>query len=482
METGLYLRVSTEEQVQEGYSIRGQEQKLKNYANIKDWSIYKIYADEGISGKNITERPAMLELVEDIKAGKVQNVLVFKIDRLTRSTADLLYLVELFNQHDCSFNSLMESIDTQTPSGRMFLKIIGTFAEFERENIIERISLGLERKVQEGYTISSYASYGYDRAKGQKIQIINPSEAEVVREVFDMYVNQGLSQMGIAKILNLRGVSAKAGTVWDNTRVRGILENSNYIGKVRHHVGDKKREYAVEGLHEPIIPIEVFDEAQKLLGKNAKANPTKQPAEDSYFSGLLFCAKCKAKLKTHAVNSTRHYICRYKKVMMCDASAMSHRKLEQAFKEYIERVNPFSTVDRLELQRQEQGKQQNQQLLQTYQEKIKRLERKGKEVMQHYVSDVIDFDTYRAMKKQVEDDRAIVQAEIAKLDLPEEKEAEIKREDVIADLKQNWDALTNSERRQFLVRYIKGIYAVNEVPEGKTHGTVRIVDVEYNFA
>ena len=107
METGLYLRVSTEEQAQEGFSIRGQEQKLKDYANIKDWSIHKIYADEGISGKNITERPAMNELIEDIKAGKVKNVLVFKIDRLTRSTADLLYLVELFNEYDCAFNSLM---------------------------------------------------------------------------------------------------------------------------------------------------------------------------------------------------------------------------------------------------------------------------------------------------------------------------------------------------------------------------------------
>ena len=84
------------------------------------------------------------------------------------------------------------------------------------------------------------------------------------------------------------------------------------------------------------------------------------------------------------------------------------------------------------------------------------------------------------MKKQVGNDRSTVQAEIARLDIPEEKEPEIKKEDVIADLKQNWDALTNSERRQFLVRYIKAIYAVNEVPEGKRHGTVRVVDVEYN--
>ena len=122
METGIYARVSTEEQAKEGYSIRAQEQKLKDYARIKDWQIYDAYIDEGISGKNITERPEVNRLIDDVKSGKVKNVLVFKIDRLTRSTSDLIYLVELFNEHGCTFNSLMESIDTQTASGRMFLK------------------------------------------------------------------------------------------------------------------------------------------------------------------------------------------------------------------------------------------------------------------------------------------------------------------------------------------------------------------------
>ena len=151
METAIYCRVSTEEQAQEGFSIRAQEQKLKDLARIKDWSIYKIYMDEGISGKNLTERPAMQEMITDIENGAVKNVLVFKIDRLTRSTADLIYLIDLFGKYDCAFNSLTESIDTQTASGRMFLKIIGIFAEFERENIIERTKVGIERKVREGY-------------------------------------------------------------------------------------------------------------------------------------------------------------------------------------------------------------------------------------------------------------------------------------------------------------------------------------------
>ena len=102
VETGIYVRVSTEEQAKEGYSIRAQIQKLKDYSRIKEWNVYKVYADEGISGKNIKDRPAIVELIDDLKNGRINNVLVFKIDRLTRNTADLIYLINLFNQYDLS--------------------------------------------------------------------------------------------------------------------------------------------------------------------------------------------------------------------------------------------------------------------------------------------------------------------------------------------------------------------------------------------
>jgi len=189
LNTAIYVRVSTEEQAKEGYSIRAQIDKLKSYIMIKDWTFYKVYADEGISGKNITDRPAINELIADIKAGRVNNVLVYKIDRLTRSTRDLIELTELFIDQNCAFNSLMESIDTKTASGRMFLKIIGIFAEFERENIIERVTLACEKKVKEGYTLGNFTtSYSYDREKGERVQTINPAEAEIVKEIYAMYV------------------------------------------------------------------------------------------------------------------------------------------------------------------------------------------------------------------------------------------------------------------------------------------------------
>jgi site-specific DNA recombinase len=119
----VYCRVSTEEQAKEGFSIRAQQDKLKDYIKIKGWELEGIYIDDGISGKNITDRPEVNRLISDVVKGNVENVLVFKIDRLTRSTKDLISLMDLFNEKKCAFNSLMESIDTHTPSGRMFIKV-----------------------------------------------------------------------------------------------------------------------------------------------------------------------------------------------------------------------------------------------------------------------------------------------------------------------------------------------------------------------
>jgi len=481
METGIYLRVSTEEQAQEGFSIRGQEQKLKDYALIKDWTIFKIYSDEGISGKNITERPAINELIADIKAGHVKNVLVFKIDRLTRSTADLLYLVELFNDYDCAFNSLMESIDTQTASGRMFLKIIGIFAEFERENIVERVKLGNERKVREGYTLASWRiCYGYDRPKGQEVQTINQAEAIIVKEIYEIYLRQGMSISAIARALNLRGVPTKENCIWTNYQIKSILTNPTYIGKVRYQVKEKTKSVVCDGLHEPIISTELFDEVQRIVSNNKRSAPTNQPKEDSYFTGFLRCATCQSRMYPHTTKGKKRYTCTGKRFGVCNASSMGHLQTEKTFGEYIAKIETFSEVDRLDLKRKKEAQREAQQAIQAYQEKRQQLKRREKEIMQLYVHNEIDFEAYKAMKKQIAGDVEVIQHELKRLDTSTEEEPTLKKENIVADLKRNWEALTATERRQFLVRFVKCIYAVNDVPKGKRYGNISIVGIEYN--
>ena len=185
LNAGIYPRVSTIKQVNEGFSLEAQRENLTYFANQQGWNGVGDYGDEGISGKNIENRPSLLEMINDIKNRRVNNVLVFKIDRLTRSTKDLIDLIELFNNYDCDFNSLNESIDTSSATGRMFIKIIGIFAEFERENIVERVKLGFERKVREGNSICSCTPpLGYNRPKGSNKLLINKKETIIVKEIF----------------------------------------------------------------------------------------------------------------------------------------------------------------------------------------------------------------------------------------------------------------------------------------------------------
>jgi site-specific DNA recombinase len=492
METAIYGRVSTEEQAQEGFSIRAQQQKLKEYANIRDWSVYDIYLDEGISGKNLTQRPAITRMIADIKAGHIKNVLVFKIDRLTRSTADLVYLIDLFKECDCAFNSLMESIDTATASGRMFIKIIGIFAEFERENIAERCRVGFERKAREGYSNASrFVSYGYDRARGQKIQTVNEGEAENVRMVFDMYVHQGMSLMGIAKSLNLREISTKYKSFWNSARVRAVLCNCNYIGKVRYAMRESKRNFEADGLHEAIISEELYNEAQILMKKNSICTPTKRPKEKNYFVGFVYCDKCGEKFSPHnsvrkskngQVRSNNLFICRKRAMGGCDAKSVTAQKIERALMEYFSRVEEFAVLDMVELeQKRQQTQQDTETQINALNEKLKKLDNKEREIMGLYVGGEIEFESYRAMKKQLDGDREFIRSELAKLQatLDEREEASISKSDIVTNFRENWANLTDGEKRQFLTKFIKKIVLVNEPIEGTNKGYTIIKNVEF---
>lgn len=493
VEVGIYVRVSTEEQAQDGYSVRGQEQKLRDYSRIREWHVYKVYIDDGISGKNITERPAINELIQDIKDGKVNNVLVFKIDRLTRNTADLIYLVNLFNEHDCAFNSLSESIDTQTPSGRMFIKIIGIFAEFERENIIERSKLGFERKAREGYTLATrVTSYGYDKKPGEKVQTINEYEASIVREVFDMFVHQNKSCLEIARILNERGVPTKENAKWYSRSIKNMLTNCNYIGMVRYSVKDPNRGFETEGSHQPIISKELYEEARTMIEQIGVKSYTKRPREECYFLGILYCAKCGGKMVSHCnylqkkgdVKRVRvDYRCRNYLHKTCKSSIVNHQTLEEAFREYIAHIEEFSAADSLSLSEQQEKQIRDEELLKGLYRKVKVFEQKEKDIMASYLSDSISIDDYTQLKGSIEEGKALVLAKIQELEKEKagNNDEKVKREDIIRNLRENWDLLTNEEKRQFLLKFVDKIIVFSEKdPHNKRKNIVKIEDVQFH--
>jgi len=444
LKTAVYVRVSTDEQAKEGYSIRAQIDKLKNYVMIKEWDLYKVYADEGISGKNITERPAINELIADIKAGRVNNVLVYKIDRLTRSTRDLLELADIFSDNNCSFSSVMESIDTQTASGRMFLKIIGIFAEFERENIAERITLGCEKKVREGYTLANFtASYGYERDTDDKIQKINPEEAEIVKEIYAMYVDGNMSYNAICKNLNHRGVKPKLGDTWGHHSIRNVLRNANYIGKVRYSIDDEERYFEAEGKHEAILSEEIFKQAQSKMSRNKSKSITKRPREDNYFSGTMYCGLCDTRLISHAEYKTYKdgtkginggLRCPNTANGTCTAPRFSHNKAEKAFQEYMANYADITVVDEAVFEEKSKQSKINDLKRKEYENTIEKLTKKEKDIMTLYINERITFEAYEQMVKIVTDEKAGYIAQLENIPAEPTEDILITRANIITDI------------------------------------------------
>ena len=495
--TGIYVRVSTEEQAQEGFSIRGQTEKLKSYAMLKEWDIYNIYSDEGISGKNIVDRPAINRLIDDIKKGYVDNVLVFKVDRLTRSTKNLIELVDLFEEHNCVFNSLTESIDTDTPSGRMFLKIIGIFAEFERENLACRVKLGIERKVKEGYSIaSSTLSYGYTRKKGQKIQEVHPEEARIVKEIFSMFVEENMSMTKIATILNSRNVKTKNNLqVWRAPTIQNMLTNTTYIAKVRYAVNDKENYFEADGHHERIVSDEIFSLAQEKVERIRSNRPFKKhPKEEQYFCGVLVCALCGSKFTTHHGEIPKRggdkthrvsYRCPrkiyYSDKVACKCPSVRHHKVETAFVEYIQQINDFSNVQEINISNEQKEKERQEHLdyIAVCENKLKNLHNGKKRVMEQYVSEEITFEEYRELLEISNKKHEKLESELQKLysEIPEE-ESSVSHDDIILSLKENWKYLNNKEKMIFLQRFVKKIVML--VEKGSTRlSVVKIKSVEF---
>lgn len=262
--TGIYIRVSTEEQAKEGFSINAQKEKLTAYSKINNWEDITYYIDDGLSGKNINERPSINNLIEDVKTNKINNVLIYKLDRLTRNVKDLINLIEIFETNNCSFNSITEKLDTTTAVGRMFIKIIGTFAEFERENLAERVSFGYEQKTREGNYTNTNGVYGYDYINGNLT--INNKEKELVNEIYNLYL-KGYSMLKIANKLNQENIPTKRQGKWYQSTIKSILTNPLYIGKIRYGLHKKNKSFQVLGKQDSIISVNKFNKVQKLINK-----------------------------------------------------------------------------------------------------------------------------------------------------------------------------------------------------------------------
>ncbi|WP_461240313.1 recombinase family protein [Paucilactobacillus sp. N302-9] len=298
----IYVRVSTAGQEQDGYSIGEQIDKLTKYCELQEWNIHDVYKDGGYSGSNL-KRPAIQELIKDIKSNKVDTVLVYKLDRLSRSLVDTMELIEkTFNTHNVSFISMSESFDTNTPVGKVMVSILATFAQFERENITSRMKMGKIGRAKSGKVMSwSNPPFGYNYDHDTSVLSINDLQATVVKRIFNDYLD-GVSITKLTDHLNEEGHIGKD-IHWSYRTVRQILDNVVYTGKFNFN----KKIY--EGNHDAIITDDIYNKTQsELKRRQLKAyqmNNNPRPFRAKYMlTGIIFCGYCGARFAV--VISHRH--------------------------------------------------------------------------------------------------------------------------------------------------------------------------------
>jgi len=241
----IYVRVSTQEQAQQGFSLDAQQEALENYARALGYEIFKIYRDEGKSAKDIQHRPEMVQMLKDAEAKKFSAIFIYKLDRFSRSLKDLILTIDKLKDIGIDFVSLQDKIETTSASGKLMFHIISAFAEFERNIIGDRTKFGMERKAKEGGFITK-APKGYKLI--DKKLVIDNEQSEQVKKIFEDFLNNDISLTQLGKKYGLT-----------TSGIKKLLQNTTYLGKVKFANNES------EGQHDSLLDKELFDKVQERI-------------------------------------------------------------------------------------------------------------------------------------------------------------------------------------------------------------------------
>lgn len=300
MRVAAYIRVSTDEQAEQGISIPAQKSRLAAYCQAQGWDMYSFYVDDGYSGKNL-DRPAVQCLLEDARAGLFDILLVFKLDRLSRRQKDVLYILEdVLDPGRIGFKSATEPFDTTTAFGKAALGMMAVFAQLERETIIERVKMAKRESARQGRFPGGTPPFGYTYSPDTKLIVVDEVRADTVRWIYRRYLSGSAGYQALAGELEARGVPGPTGSAWRRQTVRKILLNPVYAGLVAH------RGSLYKGLHEAVISREMWESARSLaLGRGAVKAPPR--TGEALLSGIIYCGECGARMRIK--NTWQNYPC-----------------------------------------------------------------------------------------------------------------------------------------------------------------------------
>ena len=453
MRVALYPRVSGHEQ-EDNYSIPEQIDRMKKYCESKDWIVYKIYTDSVQSGADM-DRPGLQSMIKDCEAGKIDMVLVYKLDRLSRSQKDTMYLIEdVFEKNNVGFTSMTENFDTSTPHGKFIIGILAVFAQLERSKIQERTTLGKKARAAEGkWHGSKWIPIGYDYENG----LLQPNEYEKMQvlEIADLFLKRTPVRT-IATMMTEKGYKHKHGE-WNAKTIKRVLSNPVNLGLI------KDGDHLHPGLHDAIIDQETYDAIQVIMKERQDEHGTKRPAAKSLLSSMLFCKHCGGRYARQGNGGGILYYCCYsrsKKVpkMIKDPNCKNkyHRAdaLDAAILEEIKKLS--IDPEYVDYVRKNKPKNDVNEKIKSITSEIEKINSQISKMMDLYSMGSIDMDMISNKVSELNKTKTALQTELNSLDVPEEDEMTVEEIQNIASLMD--DDLDLADKRkiiQSLIYYIE---------------------------
>jgi site-specific DNA recombinase len=311
IKVAVYIRVSTEDQAREGHSLDEQLDRLKEHCKYKGYEIKKVFRDDGKSAKDMKGRPEFQKMIKEVYNGTINKIIIYKLDRLTRSVRDLEEIITLIEENNCSLESVTEEINTKNAYGMFFIRMVILLAQLEVDQTRERTIMGLIGTVKQGIPIG-ILPLGYKRdinnsdLKSRKKAIVDEEEAKIVRKIFNLYL-KGYSYYFIAKKLKEENINLMK---WNEWLIQKIINNRMYCGDIEHRKSLKDKGTVIyENVVPPIITREVFNDCQVLIEKNKHSFGG---SLEYMFGKTLYCNKCGSMLcvSSNKEKSIKHYICK----------------------------------------------------------------------------------------------------------------------------------------------------------------------------
>lgn len=443
----VYIRVSTEEQAREGYSLDAQLKAIKKYAQNNNILIDSkfIFSDEGISGRKAEKRPAFMEMIKQAKSKpkKFDVILVHKFDRFSRNREDsVVYKSLLKKEYGINVISISEPLDPDDKMSVIMEAFLEAMAEYYSLNLSGEVKKGQLEKHSKG-ELQTNPSFGYNVSNN--MLIVNPEESKVVKMIFEQYAIDNIPMMQIAKNVNALNILTKRGRHFENRTINYILNNPVYIGKLRYTPGrknsydyDNPNTILVEGKHEPIIDIELWNTAQLKMSKN---NIFKKPRQHvdldpkHWTKGLIRCKECGCTMVTFNKKLLR---CNgYNKGKCSNSSTLRITDVYSLIINMIDQTITAGKVEHIVPNKKVQSKRNEYELICL---KLEQLSEKEVRIKEAYREGIDTLEEYKENKSIISREKTKLSAELNKLEKPKE---ENKNKEIIENGKKVYELLTN---------------------------------------